>query len=474
MTKEEAAQLLNVSVNASPAEIQSKFQELYNEYNIRLTNAPTPNLKRIYNSNLDELNTAFTLLSGKTAAAVSDLPASTPTYKKAAETAYVPQAPKPVLKAKPKRGLPPYVIAIIGIAVIVIAVATFGGIYYFQNPPPLQIQLQQKEKTTGEPAATSPKEAQVIITWLGPGSVNLVFGDEEYFFTQQQEKELAFAVDNPYTLKAKKPDKTYPYSDFLGFVKGKQYYHISISDTKLVVVKTISKQEQAAMDSAASVQAESNRIAQQQAAAGAHKSVLNSLSANMVYLSGGSYTMGAGSEAPSITLSGFYLSKYEVTQAQWQAIMGSNPSNFSGCAQCPVESVSWNDIQDFLRKLNSQTGKNFRLPTEAEWEYAARGGNKSRGYTYSGSNDINSVAWYKDNSSSKTHAVGQKQPNELGIYDMSGNVWEWCSDWYEVNTTRVVRGGSWGNFDDGCRSSIRYWIFPDFRSVKVGFRLAQD
>ena len=216
----------------------------------------------------------------------------------------------------------------------------------------------------------------------------------------------------------------------------------------------------------------------------------------MVYVAGGTFTMGATSEqgddaydsekpTHSVTLSDYYIGKYEVTQAQWRAVMGSNPSNFTGDNN-PVEYVSWNDIQDFISKLNEQTGKNFRLPTEAEWEYAARGGNKSNGYKYSGSNTIGDVAWYDDNSGSKTHAVGTKQPNELGIYDMSGNVYEWCSDWYggyssdsQTNPTgpssgsyRVLRGGSWNRSAGCCRVSNRNGSSPDNRYNYGGFRLA--
>jgi sulfatase modifying factor 1 len=184
-------------------------------------------------------------------------------------------------------------------------------------------------------------------------------------------------------------------------------------------------------------------------------------------------------------LSSFNIGKYEVTQAQWKAVMGSNPSYFSGCDNCPVENVSWNDAQEFVRKVNAQTGKNYRLPTEAEWEYAARGGQQSRGYTYSGSNDLGSVAWYYDNSGSKTHAVGGKQANELGIYDMSGNVWEWCSEWNgnyssysETNPTgassgqsRVLRGGSCYFIAFNCRSANRNGNFPDNGLNDFGFRL---
>ena len=211
----------------------------------------------------------------------------------------------------------------------------------------------------------------------------------------------------------------------------------------------------------------------------------------MVFVEGGTFQMGSSSgdsdERPvhSVTLSSFSIGKYEVTQAQWKAVMGTNPRFFTGCDNCPVGNVSWNDVQEFIRKLNAQTGKNYRLPTEAEWEFAAKGGKQSRGYTYSGSNDLGSVAWYYDNSQSKTHAVGGKQANELGIYDMSGNVWEWCSDWYgnynsynETNPTgassgqdRVLRGGS-GYYDAyDCRTADRDRLNPDYWGISGGFRL---
>jgi formylglycine-generating enzyme required for sulfatase activity len=196
---------------------------------------------------------------------------------------------------------------------------------------------------------------------------------------------------------------------------------------------------------------------------------------------------GGDDERPvhQVTVSDFSIGKYEVTQAQWRILMGSNSSNFSGCDQCPVEQVSWDDVQQFITTLNSKTGKKYRLPTEAEWEYAARGGSQSRGYTYSGSNDIGSVAWYTENSGGKTHSVGQKQQNELGLYDMTGNVWEWCSDWSgpyspstEVNPSgavyglyRINRGGSWYDFPQDCHVAERSGNNPDFRDYSLGFRL---
>ena len=200
--------------------------------------------------------------------------------------------------------------------------------------------------------------------------------------------------------------------------------------------------------------------------------------------------------AHSVTVSDFYIGKYEVTQAQWEAVMGTTvtrqrdkvnkgwPLQGVG-ADYPMYYVSWNDIQEFIEKLNAKTGKRYRLPTEAEWEYAARGGNQSAGYKYSGSNNIDEVAWYTDNSSSHIHPVGQKQPNELGLYDMSGNVWEWCSDWYgnyssgsQTNptgpangSTCVLRGGSGVISAWSCRVSYRSTGGPSIRSNNYGFRL---
>ena len=225
------------------------------------------------------------------------------------------------------------------------------------------------------------------------------------------------------------------------------------------------------------------------------QSAVKRLIDDMVFVAGGTFLMGATSEQLSdafkdeqpvhqVTLDGFYICKYQVTQALWKEVMGSNPSYWKG-DNLPVESVSWDDCQDFIRKLNALTGKKFRLPTETEWEFAARGGNNSRGYKYAGSNNIGDVAWYTDNSGSKTHVVGTKSPNELGLYDMSGNVWEWCQDWYGCYSSasqtnpigassgsgRVLRGGSWLYFARYCRSSLRISDSPGSRRSRNGLRL---
>ena len=216
----------------------------------------------------------------------------------------------------------------------------------------------------------------------------------------------------------------------------------------------------------------------------------------MVKVEAGTFMMGATSEMKNpyddekpvhqVTLTNdYYMGKYEVTQALWQVVMGKNPSYFKG-DNLPVNYVRWKDCQRFISKLNSMTGRKFRLPTEAEWEYAARGGKKSRGYQYSGSSNISDVAWYDGNSGDKTHPVGTKQANELGIYDMTGNVLEWCQDWYgsyysssQTNPTgatsgsrHVNRGGSWHSNVRHSSSSCRYGVIYVDRDLDLGFRLA--
>jgi len=226
------------------------------------------------------------------------------------------------------------------------------------------------------------------------------------------------------------------------------------------------------------------------------QTIIQNLINNMVYVEGGTFLMGATVEQADdawedetpihqVTLSSFYIGRYEVTQQEWQAVMGNNPSKFKGAKQ-PVGRVSWNDCQLFIRKLNTLTGRQFRLPTEAEWEFAARGGKKSRGYKYAGSNDLDKVAWHWSNCSGKTHEVGQKLPNELGLYDMNGNVEEWCQDWFAYysssnvmnpkgpssGSTRVFRGGCVASSIKECHLSDRCSIDPSERIYYMGLRLA--
>ncbi len=218
----------------------------------------------------------------------------------------------------------------------------------------------------------------------------------------------------------------------------------------------------------------------------------------MVRVTGGTFTMGDDKDADKdncefrVRVKTFKIGKYEVTQADWREVMGDDPSYNKGCDDCPVEDVSWDDVQAFIKKLNAKTRKKYRLPSEAEWEYAARGGNQSKGYIYSGSNDVDKVAWYSSNSEvgntfgsqKSTRPVGTKAPNELGIYDMSGNVWEWCQDKYGsypgcselkgASYDRVFRGGAWYLDYFSCTVRRRDSDYPRLKSDGLGFRLAQD
>jgi len=234
---------------------------------------------------------------------------------------------------------------------------------------------------------------------------------------------------------------------------------------------------------------------------------VNGVSFQMVTVEGGTFTMGADStmveegmanidEIPAheVTLDTYSIGQTEVTQELWNAVMGNNPSSFNGDLQRPVEQVSWADCQEFITRLNALTAKNFRLPTEAEWEFAARGGNKSAQTNFAGSEILDEVAWFYDNSyilgsddpDYGTHAVATKEANELGLYDMSGNVFEWCGDWYggynvdpatnpagpETGMRRVTRGGCWFSTDIDCRNTSRNYESPSTRSYTLGFRLA--
>jgi len=227
---------------------------------------------------------------------------------------------------------------------------------------------------------------------------------------------------------------------------------------------------------------------------------------DMIRVEGGTFIMGCtdneceNNEKPTLTvkLDSYYIARYPVTQREWVAIMRNNPSHFKG-EYLPVENMSWDEVTDFLHGLNlAFPNKNYRLATEAEWEYAARGGNESKGYKYSGSDDINAVAWYSANSNNRTQIVGTKMPNELGIFDMSGNVWEWCSDFFgsyadtartgydsitgiyinptgpRVGIQHVARGGAWIDFSQSCRISARYSPIPPIMPNHLGIRLAMS
>lgn len=203
----------------------------------------------------------------------------------------------------------------------------------------------------------------------------------------------------------------------------------------------------------------------------------------MISVPGGSFTMGKEDDSYNayysendskpvhrVTLSSFHIGQTEVTQALWQAVMGKNPSSFKGDLDLPVENVSWNDCQKFISKLNRITGASSRLPSEEEWVFAARSGNLDSQMEYSGSNNIGGVAWYRDNSDYRTHRVATKAPNFIGVYDMSGNVWEWCQD--QVESDRVTCGGCWAAKDFLCALSDSRHISPKQKLKFQGLRLA--
>jgi len=216
----------------------------------------------------------------------------------------------------------------------------------------------------------------------------------------------------------------------------------------------------------------------------------------MVFVEGGTFQMGSkhGSSEESfvhpVSVKSFYIGKFEVTQKQWKQIAGTEPSAFAKCDDCPVERVSYSDALIFVKLLNEKTGKKYRLPTEAEWEFAARGGTKSMGLPYAGGNDADFVGWNDNNSNKSTHIVGKKQPNELGIYDMSGNIFEWCGDWFgekyykkspfdnptgpNEGEDRVIRGGSWKYNPKGLAIYHRMGIRPSCRYSDVGFRIVRE
>jgi len=317
----------------------------------------------------------------------------------------------------------------------------------------------------------------------------LSFAENEGLDANQLKNEMVVLIDILKSVSAQ-PSK----SEKMGIVFQAQRCHISEEVIQHILSELQEKKKQEETEKRAREKAEAERSGREQEAA--LPPVIRNIIANMVYVEGGTFMMGATSEqgddafdieepAHRVTLSSFSIGRYEVTQEEWEAVMGTNPSNFKG-AKNPVETVSWNDCKQFINKLNSVTGLSFRLPSEAEWEFAARGGNESKGYKYSGSNNPDAVAWYLDNSGKITHHVGMKKPNELGLYDMSGNVYEWCEDWYDdyrvsaptnpqgpsMGSSRVCRGGCWTIGARGSRVSYRTQATPNHQYDFVGFRLA--
>ena len=305
----------------------------------------------------------------------------------------------------------------------------------------------------------------------------------QYTDNRQDNKNTARAKKDTATDKSSEPKRN-----------SKKWWVIGIGAAVLcgviALVAVNSGNEQQAQESASE---QSEVQSEPVAVEGSKTFTANGVDFTMVLVNGGTFQMGSttgdSDEKPvhSVTLSSYYIGQTEVTQALWKAVMGSNPCKYDIGDNRPVQNVSWNDCQTFIQKLNQLTGERFRLPTEAEWEYAAKGGNRSKGYTYSGSNSIDNVAWYTDNSSRESHPVATKAPNELGIYDMTGNVWEWCQDWegdYSSSAQsnpsgpssgffRVLRGGCWDNNATDCRTANRYRGTPTSAGILLGLRLAR-
>ena len=322
-----------------------------------------------------------------------------------------------------------------------------------------------------EPTSQDAKLVSVQVEWTGYSAVNIVIDGTSYHFRGKQLREIQLPFNRTLGLYIELPDQLLYAKGFLLIDPSGGYLAISTGRREAVFIyMTPEDAEQ----------------------------IIREIEPTMVAIQGGTFWRGCGSEQAEdceeneypvhqVILSDFLIGKYEVTQAQWRAVTGRSPSYFTNCDSCPVEGISWNEIQIFLGKLNAVTGKNYRLPTEAEWEYAARGGNRSKGYKYSGSNSVGKVGWFRNNSGEKTHPVGKKKPNELGIYDMTGNVFEWCQDWYgaydnsiqtnpggpSFGAMRVNRGGRYRGFATYTRVSYRSGNSPNFRGKDVGFRLAQ-
>ena len=395
------------------------------------------------------------------------------------------------------------------------------------------------------------ENAVVTILWPGPGQAKLLLNKEEYLFSDGEKKTLNIASQNAYIAKVEQGTKNYISSKPLEFAKGKQSIILCLVNDSLVVNIT--------------------------------DKLISQLDNDMVLVAGGSYLMGCANAWGSpctdfekrngnntTNVDSFYISKYHVTQEQWQIVMGNNPSYFKNCKNCPVENISWIDAHEFIRRLNQLSGKHYRLPTSAEWEYAAKGGTKrkgdyyagnvndiawnnltelyweyimgsklsnfkncdycpvknlswdnakafvaklnqmdtekhyplpseaewknitnednaQRGYKYAGSNNLDEVAWYYGNSGYTTHPVGQKKPNELGLYDMNGNVWQWCSDWFNIEQDpsndgklaekpqkHIFRGSAWSMDADEVRITLFWGNVPEYKFSDIGLRLVRD
>ena len=380
----------------------------------------------------------------------------------------------------------------------------------------------KQNSTSTQP--TTNATSSVMLTWDNSRNVIIRIDGKDYTFTGNQSQSLKLRHGQSLELQVKLPGKTYYPDEYLILDEGTGYLTLRISGdvAKFSYESETARRARESQEVAERIRLEEEKRISKQKAQEAEAKQTAAILSGMVKVAGGSFTMGCITEQGDcgenekpmhrVTIKAFYMSKYEVTVQQfeqfvkatgyktedekdsqskginWRHNVEGNPYYGNEKDKFPVIRVSWNDTKEYCRWLSAETGKSYRLPTEAEWEYAARGGNKSSTTQYSGSGYLGSVGWFGDNSGSATHSVGEKQANELGLYDMSGNVWEWCSDWYgdkyySVSPTdnpqgpstgifRVFRGGCWGNAAVHCRVASRYGLTPDYRSNFMGFRLA--
>jgi hypothetical protein len=334
------------------------------------------------------------------------------------------------------------------------------------NPPKAPTSGTKSLKTKTSPSSEA--RARVDISWLGEGTVLLTVDGKEMTLNHFETGSLNLRTGKALTLELKTPAKTFYPETFLKIHPSGGLVNLKLLNEKVVFSYQSGQEidEENAFQKAKDEReaAERKRIlAMFLAQIVAQKDqIISQLYDQMV-------EVRKGSEV-------YYIGKYEVSQKQWMAVMGGdNPSDFFNCQECPVNELSWDYCQKFISKLNAKTGKNYRLPTEAEWEFAARGGEKSNGYKFAGSNNLEEVAWYEANSGGTTHPVGQKRPNELGLYDMSGNVEEWCEDLQKKFELQMpVRGGRFTSDDSNPNFGVAYQSFmlQYAGGMGNGFRLA--
>jgi len=334
-------------------------------------------------------------------------------------------------------------------------------------------------------------QTKLTLVWGGKNTVGVWLDSKPYYLSGKGQKTIAIpSTETNHSLSLElKPGVKVAYDEFLIIEEKIDTLYLAYDSTNKSIRAELSEERASKRDAeinASNIPGnESNGKEQQlpEEYEDAYKDIA------MILVKGGMYQTDDGyKHNRTVTVTDFSIGKTEVTQAQWESVMDYNPSHFKNCPNCPVENVSWDDVQVYIDRLNMKTGKRYRLPTEAEWEYASRGGNKSKCGIYSGSDNIDDLAWFDSNSEYRTHPVASKKPNELGIYDMTGNVWEWCSDWYDFysNTTctnpqgpltgevKVLRGGSWYNRSQRCRNTYRNSNSYNFRFHYYGFRLVCD